>query len=169
MKIAAKLSVSAMLVCALLSACGGESKQSAAGSSHSSATRSPSTTQSTSSAQSTGSTVTGSSTASGLVSATAGEVEATLRASTHHPKVGAPWPISFEVTKASRPLEAKVSYEYLFAGNVVAKRSNYTFTGRFSDLFRWPASAAGYPLTFRAVIVAAGQTLYLDYPVQVLR
>lgn len=69
--------------------------------------------------------------------------------------------------KAGRPLQAKVSYEYLFAGNVVAKRSNYTFTGHFKDLFRWPASAVGYPLTFRAVIRAGGQTLLLDYPVQV--
>jgi hypothetical protein len=103
------------------------------------------------------------------VSATAGDVQATLHAATHHPKVDAPWPISFRVTKASRPVRAKVSYEYLFAGNVVAKRSDYAFTGHFSDLFRWPASAAGYPLTFRAVITAAGQTLYLDYPVQVLR
>jgi hypothetical protein len=60
-----------------------------------------------------------------------------------------------------------VSYEYLFGGQVVAHRSHYTFTGHFSDIFRWPSSAVGYPLTFRAVIVAGGQTVNLDYPVQV--
>jgi hypothetical protein len=27
----------------------------------------------------------------------------------------------------------------------------------------------GYPLTFRALILAGGQTLNLDYPVQVVR
>jgi ABC-type phosphate transport system substrate-binding protein len=169
MKVAPKLTTSAVLAVALLSACGGESKQSSSSSSSNSTKQPASTTRSVTGTQSTSITVTGSSTAAGLVSATAGEVKATLRAATHHPKVNAPWPISFEVTKASRPLRAKVSYEYLFAGNVVAKRSNYSFTGRFSDLFRWPASAAGYPLIFRAVVTAAGQTLYLDYPVQVLR
>jgi hypothetical protein len=66
-------------------------------------------------------------------------------------------------------VRAKLSYEYLFGGNVVAKRSDYTFTGHFSDRFLWPGSAAGYPLTFRAVIIAGGQTLNLDYPVQVVR
>lgn len=92
-----------------------------------------------------------------------------MHAGMHKPKVGAGWPVSFTVSRQGAPLRAKVSYEYLFGGNVVAKRSNYAFTGRFSDLFHWPASAVGYPLTFRAVILAAGHTLYLDYPVQVVR
>jgi hypothetical protein len=60
-----------------------------------------------------------------------------------------------------------VSYEYLFGGQVVAHRSHYTFTGHFSDIFQWPSSAVGYPLTFRAVIVSEGVTIDLDYPVQV--
>jgi len=60
-----------------------------------------------------------------------------------------------------------VSYRYLFAGQVVAHRSHYVFTGRFSDTFRWPPSAVGYPLTLRAVIVSEGVTINLDFPVQV--
>jgi hypothetical protein len=92
-----------------------------------------------------------------------------MRPSTHHPKATAPWPIHFTVTRGGRPVRAKVQYEFMLASNVVAKRSNYAFTGHFSDLFRWPPSAAGYPLTFRAVITAAGHTLFLDYPVQVAR
>ena len=60
-----------------------------------------------------------------------------------------------------------MSYEYLFGGQVVAHRSHYTFTGHFSDIFKWPSSAVGYPLTFRAVIVSDGATINLDYPVQV--
>ena len=60
-----------------------------------------------------------------------------------------------------------MSYEYLFDGQVVARRSHYTFTGHFSDVFMWPSSAVGYPLTFRAVIVSEGATIDLDYPVQV--
>jgi hypothetical protein len=105
--------------------------------------------------------------APGVVTASAGAVSATLHAGTHHPRVNRAWPIRFTVTDAGRPARASVSYEYLFGGQVVARRSHYTFTGRFADIFRWPSSAAGYPLTFRAVIVAGGQTIDLDYPVQV--
>ena len=38
-----------------------------------------------------------------------------------------------------------------------------------SEVFRSPAAAVGYPLTFRAVIVSEGATIDLDYPVQVIR
>jgi len=94
-------------------------------------------------------------------------VTATLQAGTHQPRANHPWPIRFTVTHAGRAVKASVSYEYLFAGQVVARRSHYTFTGRFSDVFIWPPAAVGYPLTFRAVIVSEGATIDLDYPVQV--
>jgi hypothetical protein len=106
---------------------------------------------------------------SGTVSASSGGVTATMHAGTHHPKVDRPWPIRFTVTRGAHPVSASVSYEYLFGGQVVAHRSHYGFTGRFSDVFMWPASAVGFPLTFRAVIVAAARTINLDYPVQVIR
>jgi hypothetical protein len=105
----------------------------------------------------------------GTVSAASQEVTATLRASTHNPRVNAQWPIRFTVTRAGRPAHASVSYEYLLGTQVVARRSHYTFTGRFSDVFVWPSAAVGYPLTFRAVIVSEGVTLDLDYPVQVVK
>jgi hypothetical protein len=90
-----------------------------------------------------------------------------MRAGTHHPKVNAHWPVHFVVKRGAVPLAASVSYEFLFAGQVVARRSHFTFTGHFSDVFMWPSSAVGYPLTFRAVIVSAGARINLDYPVQV--
>jgi len=99
--------------------------------------------------------------------ASAGGVTATLRGSTHRPKVERPWPISFTVTSGGRAVKASVSYEYMLGGQVVARRSHYTFDGHFSDVFKWPATALGYPLTFRAVIVSEGATINLDYPVQV--
>jgi hypothetical protein len=105
--------------------------------------------------------------AAGIVTASSGGVMAILHAGTHHPKVDGPWPIRFTVTHAGHAARAGVSYEYLFGGQVVAHRSHYTFTGHFSDIFRWPSSAVGYPLTFRAVIVSEGATINLDYPVQV--
>jgi hypothetical protein len=92
-----------------------------------------------------------------------------MRASSHHPRVNRPWPVSFTVSQAGKPATARVRYEYLFGGQVVARRSNYRFTGRFHDTFIWPPSAVGYPLTFRAVISSASTTLNLDYPVQVTR
>jgi hypothetical protein len=105
----------------------------------------------------------------GTVSAASGALVATLRAGTHHPRANAHWPIGFTVAFAGRPARASVSYEYLLGTQVVARRSHYTFTGRFSDVFTWPPAAVGYPLTFRAVIVSGGVTLDLDYPVQVAR
>jgi len=107
------------------------------------------------------------STVAGLVTVSSAGVTATLHAGTHHPKVNQAWPIRFTVTSAGRPAKASVSYEYLFGGQVVAHRSHYTFTGHFADIFRWPSSAVGYPLTFRAVIVCEGARIDLDYPVQV--
>jgi len=103
------------------------------------------------------------------VTVSSGGVTASMHAGTHQPKVEAGWPIRFAVTRGGHPVAASVSYEYLFGGQVVAHRSHYTFNGHFSDVFKWPSSAVGYPLTFRAVIASAGVTIDLDYPVQVSR
>jgi hypothetical protein len=92
-----------------------------------------------------------------------------MRAGTHKPRVGRPWPVHFRVTRAGSPAKASVGYEFLLAGQVVARRSHYTFTGSFSDIVVWPSQSLGYPLTFRAVIVSEDATIYLDYPVQVTR
>jgi hypothetical protein len=106
---------------------------------------------------------------SGTVAGSSAGVTATMHVGTHHPKAGRPWPVRFTVTRGGRDVFASVSYEFLFAGQVVARRSHYIFHGRFSDVVVWPASAVGYQLTLRAVIGAAGATINLDYPVQVTR
>jgi hypothetical protein len=106
--------------------------------------------------------------AAGTVTGSSDGVTATLHAGTHHPRVERPWPIRFTVSSGGRAARAGVSYEYLFGGQVVAHRSHYTFTGHFSDVFKWPSAAVGYPLTFRAVIVSGRATIDLDYPVQVI-
>lgn len=155
----------ALLAGVLLAACGGGESSKNSTSSSSSIT----TTSATQTSAATSTTVTGTAVSPGLVKATAGEVTATLRAGTHKPRVNAAWPIHFRVLEGSTPAKAHVSYEYMFGGSVVAKRSHYAFSGHFSDVFRWPSSAVGYPLTFRAVIIAGGQTLNLDYPVKVER
>jgi hypothetical protein len=106
-------------------------------------------------------------TSPGIVSGSSGSMAATMHAATHHPRVNEPWPVSFIATDAGKPAHAEVAYEYLFGGQVVAHRSHYKFTGHFHDVFMWPSSAVGFPLTFRAVIESAGATLNLDYSVQV--
>lgn len=103
------------------------------------------------------------------VKGSSGAITAILRAGTHNPRVNVPWPIHLVVRRSGRLVKASVTYQYLFGGQVVARRSHYTFNGRFTDHFLWPDSAVGYPLTFRAVIVSGGATINLDYPVKVGR
>ena len=155
------------LVASLLAAagCGGTSAGTTSQSSKPSSTTAPA---STSPARATTAPVVSASASTGhSVSASTGEVTATMRASTHTPQVERPWPIHVTVTRAGHPVMASVSYEFLFAGQVVARRSHATFYGRFSDVFKWPSSAVGYPLTFRAAIASAGARIDLDYPVKV--
>ena len=117
-----------------------------------------------------GATATATATASGsatTVTASAGAVTASMHGSTHQPRVGPLWPVSFIVTTAGRPAPASLEYEFLLAGQVVAHRSHYRFAGRFHDTIEWPAAAVGYPLTLRAVIRAGGALLNLDYAVKV--
>lgn len=102
-----------------------------------------------------------------MVSASAGGVTATLRAGTHNPRVGVGWPIQVTAMRGGAPAHASVSYEFLLGSQVVARRSHYSFTGRFSDVLRYPAASVGYPLSFRAVVSAEGAGLNLDYPIQV--
>jgi hypothetical protein len=172
-------SVCAMVVSsALLAACGGSGGSKATSSANTTSTASTGTTAT--GTTSTGATTTNptggaaqsaagsTETSPGVVRASSGGTTATMHASTHHPRVNKRWPIAFVVTRDGKPVKAEVAYEYLFAGQVVAHRSHYRFTGSFHDIFMWPSSAVGYPLTFRAVITAGGATLNLDYPVQVL-
>jgi hypothetical protein len=77
--------------------------------------------------------------------------------------------VSFTVTAGGRPAHATVEYQFLLAGQVVARRSHYAFTGRFHDTIEWPSAAVGYPLTLRSVIRSGGATLELDYSVKVQR
>lgn len=152
--------------------CGGSSSKPSPSTSSSQATTAapgagatPEGPAGTSSASTATATATGAST---TVSASAGGVTARMRAISTHPKVNVPWPIHFVVSSGGAPAPASLVYEYLFGGAVVAHRSHYTFKGHFSDVFKWPASAVGYPLTFRAVIVSGHVTLNLDLPVQVV-
>lgn len=146
--------------CVAIGGCGGSAKTT---SSTATSTQAPSTSTQASAAPPS------SEVSPGVVRASAEGISAIMHASTHHPRVNRNWPVSFTVSRSGKPAKAEVRYQYLFAGQVVARRSHYTFTGSFHDIFMWPSSAVGYPLTFRAVISSQGVTLNLDYPVRVAR
>ncbi len=157
-----------------LTACGSSSKSGSGStatsvSSPASPTKAPATATTATATTPTPATTVPATTVPGVVSGSSGGVSASMHVGTHNPRVNRPWPLSFTVTGGGAPAKASVSYEYLFGGQVVAKRSHYDFTGHFADVFRWPSSAVGYPLTFRAVIVSGKATVDLDYAVQVVR
>ncbi len=162
-----------VLAALVLTACGSSSKStgSAATATTPSTPGSAATTAPSTSAGGAVTTTAGSSALSApdVVTGSAGGVTATMHLAGHHPRVNQSWPLSFSVTAAGAPARASAAYEYLFGGQVVARRSHYTFTGHFSDTFLWPAAAVGYPLTFRAVVVSGKATVNLDYAVQVIR
>jgi hypothetical protein len=166
-----------MLVALMLTACGSGSKSASATTTRTSSASTSSTTAPGATGAPVATTTTAGSSdlsAPDVVTGSAGGVTATMHLGGHHPIVNHAWPISFIVSASGAPARANVNYEYLFGGQVVARRSpaagpSNTFTGHFSDFFLWPAAAVGYPLTFRAVIVSGKATLNLDYAVQVVR
>jgi hypothetical protein len=89
----------------------------------------------------------------------------------HHPRVDKPWPIIITArSHRGRPLSGRVRYEYLYGGQVVARRSNYRFrNGRFRDELTFPGRSVGYRLTFRAVVTTRLGRVNLDYWVEVKR
>jgi hypothetical protein len=100
--------------------------------------------------------------------------KATLHAPTHTPRVNRPWPIWIRVTdRAGRPIRARLTMRFLFAGVPVGKVDNgrvYTFTGtwreRKGEEITFPAEGRGHRLTFQALVTARGRTAKLNYWVQ---
>jgi hypothetical protein len=117
---------------------------------------------------------------------------ATLKATTHNPKVNEAWPITVTVRSHSgKSLRATATYQFVYNGQVVATRypspkadlhskcnregtcrhSPYPFTGRLRDpTVTWPARSAGIALKFRVVVKVKGLgARNLDYSVRVRR
>jgi hypothetical protein len=96
---------------------------------------------------------------------------ARLRAPGHEPKAGGHWPIAVTLSWQGRPARGHVSYQFLLGGQVVSRQQvggeSPDFTGTFHDDILWPASAVGFPLTFRVVVTSPHGTRRLDYPVRV--
>jgi hypothetical protein len=95
-------------------------------------------------------------------------VRATLRASTHRPRVNAPWTYVVRVRDAAgRPIRARVHLQVLFNGVPVGEIGVHRVLGVWRETIRWPPASVGHPLVFRAEVTARGRTLRLDYPLVV--
>lgn len=105
-----------------------------------------------------------------LPAAAEGRLVAHLYAPNHHPRVHRPWPIRITAADPQgHPVRAEVRYQYLFNGQVVARRSHYRFRGTFRDTLDFPGSAVGYRLVFRAVVTSSIGRRNLDWWVEVRR
>ncbi len=101
----------------------------------------------------------------------------TIEATTHRPKANAKWPVTIRVTDAAgKPVAARLRMQILFGGSPVGQVDNgrvYRFVGSWREKpgqeITWPASAAGEPLTFQAVVTVAGRTRKADYTIEVRR
>lgn len=119
----------------------------------------------------------------GATSASAAAFKASLDAPNHTPKGGAKnWKITVTArSNSGKALSATATYQFLFNGQKVSTQypnpghteggtRPYRFTGRYSDTILWPKRAAGYPLTLRVVVSAAGKGhVNLDWKVRVQR
>jgi hypothetical protein len=107
-----------------------------------------------------------------LVKGISGPLSATLKPSTHTPKVNAKWPITVTATLGGKPAHASAAYEFLFAGIPVGgtqyphNNKQYTFTGQFSDNLVFPPASVGLALTLRVVIKAQGHTVNLNWSIK---
>ena len=95
-----------------------------------------------------------------------------LSAPQSEPKAGGLWPITVTASAAGGgPVNGVVSYAYLFAGTVVARRpGGRMHDGVFHDRMEFPARAVGYPLTVEVIVHGeAGTRGSVTRPVMVER
>jgi hypothetical protein len=151
--------LTAALVTLALTTCGGSSK---------------STTTQTRTAISTSTTTTSApttTTTGGSPSVRTGPVRGTLSGQNHAPKMGKPWRYSARVTDAAgHPLSGTVDIEFVYGGQVVGHDTPPTHpirNGRWQDTLKFPATAVGQPLTFRAVVHTSLGSITLDWPITV--
>lgn len=100
--------------------------------------------------------------------ARAGGARFAFSAPTHSPRVEAPWKMLATARRGGRGLNGRVEVEAMFHGAVVGHiDSGRLRGGTYRKTIRWPKRAAGYPLTVRATLKAAGHATQFLYPVTV--
>jgi len=95
-------------------------------------------------------------------------VHATLTAPTHTPKVNKPWHYVVRVTNAGKPVAAVVHLQALFQGVAVGQIGRHAVkNGVWSETIEWPPASVNQPLVFQVLATALGQTVTVNYPLQV--
>jgi hypothetical protein len=95
-------------------------------------------------------------------------VHATLSAPTHAPKVNKPWHYVVRVTNAGKPVAAIVHLQALFQGVAVGQIGRHAVkNGVWSETIEWPPASVNQPLVFQVLATALGQTVTINYPLQV--
>lgn len=95
-------------------------------------------------------------------------VHATLSAPTHTPKVNKPWHYVVRVTDAGKPVAAVVHLQALFQGVAVGQIGRHAVkNGVWSETIEWPPASVNQPLVFQVLATALGQTVTINYPLQV--
>ena len=108
--------------------------------------------------------------AASIIKGSSGPLAATLKPSTHTPKINTNMTVAVTATLKGKPAHATALYEFVFNGTVVSTQypynnKHYSFTGHFRDTLSFPASSLGFTLTLRVVIKAAGHTVNLNCPI----
>jgi hypothetical protein len=104
----------------------------------------------------------------------ASPVRTTLTAPGHSPAVNTRWHYSVHVTKAGKPVAAKLTVQIVDPiggahpvtfGATTKTIKNWPFTGVFRDYIIWPKSSRGLPLKLRLTVHADRTTKVLTYAV----
>jgi hypothetical protein len=99
-------------------------------------------------------------------SALAGGFTAHLKAPNHHPTAGKKWWITVTARHGRSKPGGKVSYRFLFQGQVVAHRPGHKFAhGHYRDWLLFPRAAIGHPITLQVVVQTRWGTDYLNWAV----
>lgn len=101
-------------------------------------------------------------------SASAAAFTARLQAPNHTPTAGQKWPITVTVTRGGAKLSGSVSYQFLFAGQVVSNQPGHSFTrGVFHDKLLFPARSVGFALTLRVIVKTRYGKVLLPWAIKV--
>ncbi|HZS24974.1 MAG TPA: hypothetical protein VFA30_08295 [Gaiellaceae bacterium] len=102
----------------------------------------------------------------------AAPVKVALTASGHAPKVNTRWHYTIRVTRAGKPVAARLTEVIVDPiggkhpvdyGTTSKKIANWPFKGVFRDFLTFPAAARGVPVTWRITIKVGTTTRTVNY------
>ena len=99
--------------------------------------------------------------------AKATQLEVTISAPTHHPKVNSKWPVTIRAVNGyGQAVHGTLTMRILFGGAAVGKVDNgrvYRFFGTWREKpdqeITWPKASRGQPLQFEAIVTAQHKTV----------